>query len=404
MVFRIFVEKKEGLAHEASALQSELKNLVGIEGLTGVRLLNRYDVEGISEELFAASAKTVFSEPQLDDISTDLPAHDGVVFAVEPLPGQFDQRADSAAQCIQLQSRGDRPTVRSAKVYILEGNLTKEDVNTVKSYVINKVESREASLEKPETLKIDYAVPETVATVEGFIALDEQGLSALLESLGLAMDLDDLKFLQNYFKNEEKRDPTITEIRVVDTYWSDHCRHTTFSTHIDGVEISDPAVKEAYERYLAARVEVYGEQKAAKRPQTLMDVATIAGKVLKKRGLLPELDESEEINACSIHVSAKVNGEKQDWLLMFKNETHNHPTEIEPFGGAATCIGGCIRDPLSGRAYVHQAMRVTGGADPRKTLAETLPGKLPQRKIATTAAAGSSSYGNQIGLTTGHVA
>ncbi|MBP3321888.1 MAG: phosphoribosylformylglycinamidine synthase, partial [Clostridia bacterium] len=230
MVFRIFVEKKAGLAHEASALQSELKNLVGIEGLTGVRLLNRYDVEGISEELFAASAKTVFSEPQLDDIFADLPAHDGVVFAVEPLPGQFDQRADSAAQCIQLQSRGDRPTVRSAKVYILEGNLTQEDVNTVKSYVINKVESREASLEKPETLKIDYAVPETVATVEGFIALDEQGLSALLESLGLAMDLDDLKFLQNYFKNEEQRDPTITEIRVVDTYWSDHCRHTTFST------------------------------------------------------------------------------------------------------------------------------------------------------------------------------
>ena len=404
MVFRIFVEKKAGLAHEASALQSELKNLVGIQGLTGVRLLNRYDVEGISEELFAASAKTVFSEPQLDDIFADLPAHDGVVFAVEPLPGQFDQRADSAAQCIQLQSQGDRPTVRSAKVYILEGSLTKEDVNTVKSYVINKVESREASLEKPETLKIDYAVPETVATVEGFIALDEQGLSSLLESLGLAMDLDDLKFLQNYFKNEEQRDPTITEIRVVDTYWSDHCRHTTFSTHIDGVEISDPAVKEAYERYLAARVEVYGEQKAAKRPQTLMDVATIAGKVLKKRGLLPELDESEEINACSIHVSAKVNGEKQDWLLMFKNETHNHPTEIEPFGGAATCIGGCIRDPLSGRAYVHQAMRVTGGADPRKTLAETLPGKLPQRKIATTAAAGYSSYGNQIGLATGHVA
>ncbi|MBE6673384.1 MAG: phosphoribosylformylglycinamidine synthase, partial [Ruminococcaceae bacterium] len=404
MVYRIFVEKKEGLAHEATALYNELKNLVGIEALEGVRLLNRYDVEGISEELFAASVRTIFSEPQLDDVCEELNVTDGTVFAVEPLPGQFDQRADSAAQCIQLQSQMDRPTVRSAKVYILEGDLSEEDVNTVKKYVINAVESREASLEKPETLKVEYAIPETVATVEGFITLDEKGLSELLETLGLAMDLDDLKFLQNYFKNEEHRDPTITEIRVVDTYWSDHCRHTTFSTHIDNVTIDDPAVMEAYQRYLAARVEVYGEEKAAKRPQTLMDIATIAGKTLKKRGVLPELDESEEINACSIHVTAKVNGEEQDWLLMFKNETHNHPTEIEPFGGAATCIGGCIRDPLSGRAYVHQAMRVTGGADPRKTLAETLPGKLPQRKIAATAAAGYSSYGNQIGLATGHVA
>jgi len=404
MVYRIFVEKKEGLAHEACALYSELKNLVGIEALRGVRLLNRYDVEGISKELFDSAVRTIFSEPQLDDVCEELTVDEGTVFAVEPLPGQFDQRADSAAQCIQLQNQVERPIVRSAKVYVLAGELSEKDVETVKKYVINAVESREASLEKPETLKMEYAIPETVATVEGFITLDESGLSALLESLGLAMDLDDLKFLQNYFKNEEKRDPTITEIRVVDTYWSDHCRHTTFSTHIDSVKIDDPAVMEAYERYLAARVEVYGEEKAAKRPQTLMDIATIAGKTLKKRGMLPELDESEEINACSIHVTAKVNGEDQDWLLMFKNETHNHPTEIEPFGGAATCIGGCIRDPLSGRAYVHQAMRVTGGADPRKTLAETIPGKLPQRKIATTAAAGYSSYGNQIGLATGHVA
>ncbi len=404
MVYRIFVEKKKELAHEANGLYNELKNLVGIENLTSVRVINRYDVENIDEALFEQAVSTVFSEPQLDNVSKELDISDGTVFAVEPLPGQFDQRADSAAQCIQLQSQGERPTVRSAKVYILGGSLTENDVNTVKKYVINAVESREAEMSKPETLAIDYAIPETVATVNGFISLDEKGLSELLDTLGLAMDLDDLKFLQNYFKNEEKRDPTITEIRVVDTYWSDHCRHTTFSTHIDNVKISDKAVAEAYERYLDARIEVYGEEKASKRPQTLMDIATIAGKVLKKRGLLPELDESEEINACSIHVNAVVNGEEQDWLLMFKNETHNHPTEIEPFGGAATCIGGCIRDPLSGRAYVHQAMRVTGAADPRKPLNETLSGKLPQRKLCQTAAAGYSSYGNQIGLSTGHVA
>ncbi len=405
MVYRVYVEKKPALAHEAAGLLSELQNHVGITTLSGVRLINRYDVENIEAALFEKAVRTIFSEPQLDDVSDKLTVAEGeVVFAVEPLPGQFDQRADSAAQCIQLQSQGDRPTVRSAKVYILSGALTDEDIAAIKKYVINAVESREASLDQPETLAIEYAIPETVATVEGFIALDEAGLVALLDTLGLAMDLDDLKFLQAYFRDEEHRDPTITEIRVVDTYWSDHCRHTTFSTHIDDVVIDDPAVADAYERYLSARVEVYGEEKASKRPQTLMDIATIAVKVLKKRGLLPELDESEEINACSIHVTATVNGEDQDWLLMFKNETHNHPTEIEPFGGAATCIGGCIRDPLSGRAYVHQAMRVTGGGDPRKTLAETIPGKLPQRKLAATAAAGYSSYGNQIGLATGHVA
>ncbi len=404
MVYRVYVEKKPELAHEANGLCSELRNLVGIKALESVRVINRYDVENIDAALFDKAVRTIFSEPQLDIVTDAVDAKGGTVFAVEPLPGQFDQRADSAAQCIQLQSQGDRPTVRSAKVYVLGGKLTAADVEAVKKYVINAVESREASLEKPETLAIEYAIPETVATVDGFIGLDEKGLGDLLDSLGLAMDLDDLKFLQNYFKNEEKRDPTITEIRVVDTYWSDHCRHTTFSTHIDNVKIGDPAVAAAYERYLAARVEVYGEEKAARRPQTLMDIATIAVKTLKKRGALPELDESEEINACSIHVSAEVNGEEQDWLLMFKNETHNHPTEIEPFGGAATCIGGCIRDPLSGRAYVHQAMRVTGAADPRKSLSETLPGKLPQRKLCQTAAAGYSSYGNQIGLATGHVA
>ena len=404
MVYRVYVEKRPELAHEANGLCAELCNLVGIKGLTGIRLLNRYDVENIERALFDKAVSTIFSEPQLDIVGEEFDAKGGIVFAVEPLPGQFDQRADSAAQCIQLQSQVERPTVRSAKVYVLEGKLTDADVDAIKKYVINTVESREASLDKPETLKIDYEIPETVATVEGFTTLDEQGLAALLDSLGLAMDLDDLKFLQAYFRDEEKRDPTITEIRVVDTYWSDHCRHTTFSTHIDNVTIHDPAVQAAYERYLASRVEVYGEEKAAKRPQTLMDIATIGTKVLKKRGLLPELDESEEINACSIHVTATVNGEEQDWLLMFKNETHNHPTEIEPFGGAATCIGGCIRDPLSGRAYVHQAMRVTGAGDPRKSLDETVPGKLPQRKLCQTAAAGYSSYGNQIGLATGHVA
>ncbi len=404
MVYRVFVEKKEELAFEAKALYSEATGLLGIQGLTKVRLFNRYDAENITEELFDYAVKTVFSEPQLDIASDEIDVQGAYVFAVEPLPGQFDQRADSAAQCIQILSQGERPIIRSAKVYALEGNLSEADIAAIKKHVINAVESREASLEKPETLAAQYAAPETVATVEGFISLDDSGLAALLDKLGLAMDLDDLKFLQAYFRDEEKRDPTITEVRVVDTYWSDHCRHTTFSTHLDEVKIADPAVQAAYERYLAARVEVYGEEKAAKRPQTLMDVATIGAKVLKKRGLLPELDESEEINACSIHVTAKVNGEDQDWLLMFKNETHNHPTEIEPFGGAATCIGGCIRDPLSGRAYVHQAMRVTGAGDPRVPLNETIPGKLPQRKLCQTAAAGYSSYGNQIGLATGHVA
>ena len=403
MVYRVYVEKKKGQTHEADALLKQVQEFLQIDGLTSVRVLNRYDVEKIEKSLFDYAVNTVFSEPQVDNVSYELPEGQ-IVFAVEPLPGQFDQRADSAAQCIQIISQGNRPTIRTAKVYVLSGELTEENVAAIKKYVINAVESREASLDLPETLDVEYAAPQTVATVTGFIAMDEKELTELLDTLGLAMDLDDLKFLQNYFRNEEKRDPTITEIRVVDTYWSDHCRHTTFSTHLDNVKIHDDAVAQAYERYLAARVEVYGEEKAAARPQTLMDIATIGAKTLKKRGMLPELDESEEINACSIHVTATVNGEDQDWLLMFKNETHNHPTEIEPFGGAATCIGGCIRDPLSGRAYVHQAMRVTGAGDPRKSLEETLPGKLPQRKLCQTAAAGYSSYGNQIGLATGHVA
>ena len=403
MVYRVYVEKKQGQTHEADHLFHEVKEFLQIAGLESVRVLNRYDVERIDEKLFAYAVNTVFSEPQVDNVSYEVP-QGSIVFAVEPLPGQFDQRADSAAQCIQILGQCDRPIVRSAKIYVLEGSLSDADVEAIRKHVINPVECREASLELPETLAVEYALPQSVATVTGFITMDEKALAELLDKLGLAMDLDDLKFLQNYFASQEHRDPTITEIRVVDTYWSDHCRHTTFSTIIDDVQIEDPAVAEAYQRYLAARVEVYGEEKAAKRPQTLMDIATIGAKTLKKRGLLPELDESEEINACSIKVTAKVNGEDQDWLLMFKNETHNHPTEIEPFGGAATCIGGCIRDPLSGRAYVHQAMRVTGAADPRRSLAETLSGKLPQRKLCQTAASGYSSYGNQIGLATGHVA
>ena len=403
MVYRVYVEKKPGQTHEATGLKKEVQDFLQIKGLESVRVLNRYDAENLEKSLFDYAVNTVFSEPQVDDVSFEVPTG-SIVFAVEPLPGQFDQRADSAAQCIQILGQCDRPTVRSAKVYVLEGDLSEADVAAIKKHVINPVECREATLSMPETLAVDYALPQTVATVTGFITMDEKALAELLENLGLAMDLDDLKFLQNYFAGEEHRDPTITEIRVVDTYWSDHCRHTTFSTIIDDVKIEDPAVAEAYKRYLAARVEVYGEEKAAKRPQTLMDIATIGAKTLKKRGMLPELDESEEINACSIRLTAKVDGEDQDWLLMFKNETHNHPTEIEPFGGAATCIGGCIRDPLSGRAYVHQAMRVTGAADPRKSLNQTLSGKLPQRKLCQTAAAGYSSYGNQIGLATGHVA
>jgi len=404
MVRRIYVEKKPTLRLEAAGLLNELRTLLGISNLTDLRLINRYDVEGLEEEVFLRAVQTVFSEPQVDDTMTECPKEDYKVFAVESLPGQFDQRADSASQCIQLMTQGERPLVRTAKVYLLKGDLTAEDIDKIKKYVINPVECREAGLEAVDTLHMDYEIPTMVETVTGFIGMNEEELAGLLDRLGLAMDLDDLKFLQSYFRDDEHRDPTITEIRVVDTYWSDHCRHTTFSTHIDNVEIHDKEIQAAYERYLAARVEVYGEEKAAKRPQTLMDIATIGAKTLKKRGLLPELDESEEINACSIHVTATVDGEEQDWLLMFKNETHNHPTEIEPFGGAATCIGGCIRDPLSGRAYVHQAMCVTGGGDPRVALKDTLEGKLPQRKIAQTAAAGYSSYGNQIGLATGHVA
>ena len=406
-VYRCFVEKKPGCDVEARQLFAELRHTLGLERLTGVRVILRYDVEGVDDAAYAAARSTVLSEPQVDNVWDEdfpLPAKAGCLLAVEALPGQYDQRADSAAQCIQMLTGGERPAVRSAALYLLEGALTEGDLARARGYLINPVESREALLDKPDTLYQTYPEPADVPVLTGFTDLDKAGLEKLLGEYGLAMDLADLAFLQAYFRDEERRDPTLTEVRVVDTYWSDHCRHTTFSTHIDAVDIADPEVKAAYDRYLAARVEVYGQEKAAARPQTLMDVATIGAKTLKKRGLLPELDESEEINACSIHVPAVVDGKEQDWLLMFKNETHNHPTEIEPFGGAATCIGGCIRDPLSGRVYVHQAMRLTGCGDPRTPVDQTLAGKLPQRKIAQTAAAGYSSYGNQIGLATGHVA
>ena len=406
-VFRCFVEKKSGYDVEAEGLFHELRHTLGLAGLTGVRVLRRYDVEGVDEAVYAAARTTILSEPQVDklwDEKMPAPRGEHTLLAVEALPGQYDQRADSCAQCIQMMTGGERPAVRAATVYVLQGALTPEELDKARGYLINPVESREAALDKPETLRQSYPVPEDVPVLDGFAHMSEEELRQVLDTYGLAMDLADLKFFQQYMFEEELRDPTLTELRVVDTYWSDHCRHTTFSTHLDGADIADGQVKAAYDRYLAARVEVYGQEKAAARPQTLMDIATIGAKTLKKRGLLPELDESEEINACSIHVPAKVDGKKQDWLLMFKNETHNHPTEIEPFGGAATCIGGCIRDPLSGRVYVHQAMRLTGCGDPRTPVEQTLAGKLPQRKIAQTAAAGYSSYGNQIGLATGHVA
>lgn len=405
-VYRCYSEKRPGFDVEAHGLFDSLHNLLEIEALTGVRYLCRYDVEGVDEAIYAKAKNIVFSEPMADVCYDEtFPASKGAhtVLAVEPLPGQFDQRADSCAQCIQLMAQGERPVVAAAKVYVLEGELSDADLDKIRGYLINPVEAREASMDKPDTLHAVYEIPTEVASVEGFIHMDTAALDEMQKSLGLAMDLDDLTFLQTYFRDEEHRDPTITEVRMVDTYWSDHCRHTTFLTQIDNVTFEDPMVQEAYDRYMAARVEVYGEEKAAKRPVTLMDIATAAAKVLKKRGYLKNLDESEEINACSIKVTVQVDDKPEEWLLMFKNETHNHPTEIEPFGGAATCLGGAIRDPLSGRSYVYQAMRVTGAGDPTVPLSETLPHKLPQRKLCTTAAAGYSSYGNQIGLATGLV-
>ena len=397
MVFRVFVEKKPGLDNDARTLLSDARTLLGIAGLERVRLLNRYDVENISDELFDYAVKTVFSEPQLDLTYAEPELAGATVFAVEYLPGQFDQRADSAAQCIQIISQGNRPLVRSARVYALYGALNEAEIAEIKKYVINPVEAREASLEKPGTLAVQYDIPTTIETLDGFNQLTRAELEAFVTRYGLAMDADDIAFCQAYFQ-KEGRDPTITEIRVLDTYWSDHCRHTTFSTVIDSVKFEDSLLQNAYDDYLKTR-QVLNRTK----PVCLMDVATLAVKALRQQGKLDKLDESEEINACTVKITVNVDGRDEPWLLLFKNETHNHPTEIEPFGGAATCIGGAIRDPLSGRAYVYGAMRLTGAADPTVPISETLPGKLPQRKIVTTAAAGYSSYGNQIGLATGIV-
>ena len=400
MVSRIYVEKKPGFDVEAQQLLHELRGTLGIDGLKGIRLINRYDVEGASDELFQQCVPTVFSEPQSDDAFAELPVEDGaVVFAVEPLPGQFDQRAASASECIQLISQGERPEVASAKVYMLEGELSASDVDAIKHYVINPIEAREASLDARDTLKMAQPTPGAVEVIDGFRELDEAGLAAFIAERGLAMDEADIAFCQKYFAEDEQRDPTITEIKMIDTYWSDHCRHTTFGTVLENVQIDDEAVKAAFEQYLAMRHELGRDEK----PVCLMDMGTIGAKWLKSKGILKNLDESEEINACTVKIKCDVNGEEQDWLYLFKNETHNHPTEIEPFGGAATCVGGAIRDPLSGRSYVYQAMRLTGAADPTVPVSETLEGKLPQRKLVTTAAAGYSSYGNQIGLATGQV-
>ena len=404
MVSRIYVEKKPGFDVEAQQLRAELAGVVA-EGLAPdarLRIVNRYDVEGIDAELFERCVPIVFSEPQVDATSRELPAQQGEkdvrVFAVEALPGQFDQRADSAAECVQLISQGERPTVRCAKVYVIEGACTDEALAAIKHYVINPVEAREASLEERKTLRQSYPEPDDVKVLDGFLELDQAQLQAMIDELGLAMDLADITFCQEYFAGE-KRVPTITEIRMIDTYWSDHCRHTTFGTALEHLQFDDKVAAAAFERYMEMRHELGRENK----PVCLMDMGTIGAKWLKHTGQLKGLDESEEINACTVKVTVDVNGEDQDWLFLFKNETHNHPTEIEPFGGAATCIGGAIRDPLSGRSYVYQAMRVTGAADPTVPVSQTMEGKLPQRKLVTTAAAGYSSYGNQIGLATGQV-
>lgn len=405
-VKRIFVEKRPGFNIPAQALYADLKESLGISGLTAVRLVNRYDIEGISEAEYLQARSTVFSEPTVDAVYDELlpAALTDLVFAMEFLPGQYDQTADSAAQCIQILTQQDRPVVVTAKVIVLTGTITAEEFNRIKNYCINAVECREACLDKPATLRMMSEAPADVAVLTGFIHKTGRELEAFMAEAGLAMSYKDLVFCQSYFRDTEQRDPTITEIKVIDTYWSDHCRHTTFFTKVDEVRFEsgyfvEPITK-AYARFLDARQYVYGDKD---RDISLMDIATIGMKEMKKRGLLTDLDESEEINACSIAVTVDVDGYPEEWLVMFKNETHNHPTEIEPFGGAATCLGGAIRDPLSGRSYVYQAMRVTGSADPRRPVQDTLPGKLPQKKITTGAAAGYSSYGNQIGLATGQV-
>jgi len=407
VVRRVFVEKKKGFDVEAQSLYRDLKYNLGISGLTGVRIINRYDVEGISDEEYENSKKTIFSEPPVDEVFDEdiyIDAKDKMI-AIEYLPGQYDQRADSASQCVQILTCGEMPQTRVAKLVVLLGEVSQEEYEKVKNYLINPIDSQEASLIKPSTLDVEVNMPEDVKVIDGFIDMSRDELKAFMDDMGFAMSLEDLEFCQQYFRDEEKRNPTVTEIRVIDTYWSDHCRHTTFLTSIEGVDIEDgkytAPLKDAYKSYLESRKFVYGDKN---KDVCLMDIAVIAMKELKKRGKLEDLDESDEINACSIVVNVDVDGRNEEWVVMFKNETHNHPTEIEPFGGAATCLGGAIRDPLSGRSYVYQAMRVTGSGDPRTRIEDTLPGKLPQRKITTGAAQGYSSYGNQIGLSTGQVA
>ncbi|MBR4443088.1 MAG: phosphoribosylformylglycinamidine synthase, partial [Clostridia bacterium] len=371
MVYRLFVEKKPAYRQEAAAILNDIRSFLGVKALEEVRLVNRYDVENIAPEVMAQCVNTVFSEPQVDDVAYELDAEGYRVFATEYLPGQFDQRADSAAQCVQLVSQGERPDVRTAKIYLLKGDVSDGDMTAIRKHLMNPVESREASMEPVETLKMKTDIPTSVPSVEGFIDMDGAALAQAVKDYALAMDVDDIRCCQEYFRREG-RNPTLTELRMLDTYWSDHCRHTTFLTALDEAAIDDPAVREAFGRYLGIRAALGRDEK----PMTLMDMATIGAKYLKKAGLLNDLDESEEINACTVRIDVDVAGETQKWLLLFKNETHNHPTEIEPFGGAATCIGGAIRDPLSGRGYVYQAMRVTGAADPTRPVEETIPGKL----------------------------
>lgn len=403
MVRRIYVQKKAGFDVEAKNILQDLQENLQMKELTDVILLNRYDVSGIDDETYEKAKKTVFSEPQVDicfDETYEFNKEDKV-FATEFLPGQFDQRANSLEECLQIISEEKRPIAKSAKVYVLKGNISEEDVKRIKSYLINSVDSQEASLMKPETLEDNMPEPEDVKTIEGFISMTDEDAEKFYEKYGFAMDLADLKFCQTYFRDTEKRDPSLTEMKMIDTYWSDHCRHTTFLTKLEVIDIKWDLLQQIYEDYIASRKYVYEDRK---KDICLMDVATIAAKELKKKGLLKDLDESEEINACSIKATIQVDGKPEEYLIMFKNETHNHPTEIEPFGGAATCLGGAIRDPLSGRVYVYQAMRVTGCGDPRATISETMPNKLPQRKLTNEAARGYSSYGNQIGLATGQVA
>lgn len=405
-VRRIFVEKKPDFAIQAKELQSEIKSYLGIQEVTGVRVLIRYDVEHISEETYRKAVATVFSEPPVDMVyEEEFEAGNGQVFSVEYLPGQYDQRADSAEQCVKLLNENENPIIRSATTYVIEGEISKAQLDAIKKHCINPVDSRETGLEKPETLVDDFEEPEDVKVMDGFTGMTEQELKALYDSLGLAMTFKDFLHIQNYFQKEEKRDPSMTEIRVLDTYWSDHCRHTTFSTELKEVAFGEGFYKKPMEEAYADYQNTYKELYQGREDKfvCLMDLALMAMKRLKKEGKLEDQEESDEINACSIVVPVEVDGQTEEWLVNFKNETHNHPTEIEPFGGAATCLGGAIRDPLSGRTYVYQAMRVTGAADPTVSVKDTLEGKLPQKKLVREAAHGYSSYGNQIGLATGYV-